>query len=114
MQSSYSARMSSHLSGQQPPPFVVSLGVCALMLSISAFAQNAPAPKETIHDGYAVHLSIHIGGHISDENGSLPMYDTLVNVHSGPRILQQSLEMHAVSGAKHFFLYDTLLATSVG
>jgi hypothetical protein len=114
MQSNYSARMSSHLSGQVFPRIAVGLGVGALMLSLSAAAQNPPAPKETVHDGYAVHQSIDIGGRISQENGSLPMYDTLVNMHSGPRILQQSLEMHAVPGAKHSFLYDSLLATNVG
>jgi len=114
MQSNDSARISSHLSAQRPSLLSVSLGACALMLYLGAAAQTSPAPKEAVHDGYAVHQSIDIGGHISDENGSLPMYDTLVNMHSGPRILQQSLEMHAVSGAKHFFLYDKLLATSVG
>jgi hypothetical protein len=79
-----------------------------------AAAQNAPAPKETIHDGYLVHQSIDIGGRIANQNGSLPMYDTLVNMHTGPRVLTQSIEMHAVPGANHFFLYDSLLATSVG
>jgi len=77
-------------------------------------AQNAPAPKETVHDGYLVHQSIDIGGRISNQNGSLPMYGTLVNMHTGPRILTQSIEMHAVPDAKHFFLYDSLLATSEG
>ena len=123
MQSVYSARLSSRFTGQVLPRFVVSLGVGAFILWLSAAAQNppapapaqnAPAPKETVHDGYLVHQSIDIDGRISNQNGSLPMYDTLVNMHTGPRILTQSIEMHAVPDAKHFFLYDSLLATSVG
>src|ERR1035441_2614237 len=99
MQRNRSASISSHLPnlafacGQAFARFGAGLGVCALMLSLNAAAQNAPAAKETVRDGYAVHQSVDIGGHISDENGSLRMYDTLVTMHSGARILQQSLEM---------------------
>ncbi|MGA2048184.1 MAG: hypothetical protein ABSG96_10850 [Terracidiphilus sp.] len=42
------------------------------------------------------------------------MYDTLVNLHSGPRIFQQNLEMHAVPKSPHFFLFDSLMATNMG
>jgi hypothetical protein len=55
-----------------------------------------------------------VGGRIADQSGSLPMYDTLVNLHSGPRIFQQNLEMHAVPKSPHFFLFDSLMATNMG
>ena len=38
--------------------------------------------------GYITHQSIELGGHIVDQSGSGAMYDTLVNLQSGPRILQ--------------------------
>ena len=114
MQFLSSASMSSRLSFQGLSKFASALGLVGLMLTISSPAQNKPEPKETVRDGYAVHQSIDMGGHIADENGNPGMYNTLVNMHSGARILEQSLEMHAVTGAKHFFLYDRLLLTSSG
>src|ERR1019366_3729016 len=112
MQSRYSMCMSSHLSGHGFSRFAAALGTGAFILSLSAAAQNAPEPKETIREGYAVHQSIDVGGRIADQSGSLPMYDTLVNLHSGSRIFQQSLEMHAVPKSPHFFLFDNLMATN--
>jgi hypothetical protein len=41
------------------------------------------------------------------------MYDTLVNIHSGPRVLGQTFEMHALPNTKHN-LVDTLSAFSNG
>jgi len=114
MQSRSSMYKSSHLSGHGLLRFAAALGVGAIVLSLSAAAQNAPEPKETVREGYAVHQSIDVGGRISDESGSLPMYDTLVNLHSGSRIFQQSLEMHAVPKAPHLFLFDSLMATNMG
>lgn len=85
----------------------------ALLWVSIASAQDANTPKETIKDGYAIHQTIDLGGHIVDFSGSAPMYDTLVNLQSGPRILSETLEMHAVSGAKHP-IFDTLFTASSG
>ena len=41
------------------------------------------------------------------------MYDTLVNIQSGPRVLGQTFTMHAVEGTKHPLL-DRLSAFSSG
>jgi hypothetical protein len=41
------------------------------------------------------------------------MYDTLVNLHSGPRVLGQTFTMHALPGTKHA-LMDSLTAFSNG
>jgi hypothetical protein len=41
------------------------------------------------------------------------MYDTLVNLHSGPRVLGQTFTLHAVEGSRHPLL-DSLSATSNG
>jgi len=76
-----------------------------------------PAVKKakdmTVMNGYTVHQSFDLGGHIANTAGSGSMYDTLVNLQSGPRILNHSLEMHALPGTKHA-LYDTLFEGSTG
>ena len=75
--------------------------------------QQAPAPKEKIMGGYIVHQSIDLGGHIAEHSGSDPVYSTLVNLESGPRILNHSLSMHAVDAA-HGRFFDQLSSSSFG
>src|ERR1700723_2621141 len=96
-------------------PKVVTRSVLLLSLAfgamVAASAQNAPdqnplAPQGTVKDGYAIHQSVDLGGHIADYSGSGAMYDTLVNLQTGPRILNQTLDMRASDGSKHF-LFDT-------
>ena len=98
------------------------LGLAALLV-VGAGAQdkkhitNKPgesAPQQgKVKDNYIIHQSFDLGGHMNFLNGSLPMYDTLVNVHTGPRILNHTLEMHSTDGAKHL-LFDTLYSGSTG
>ena len=61
--------------------------------------------------GFHVTQSIEVGGRISDVTGSQPMYDTLVNLQSGARILEQSLTMQSIS---HQDIFDTLTFSSFG
>jgi hypothetical protein len=84
--------------------------VSILMTTASAVAQD---PNGTVKDGYAIHQSFDLGGHVVDHSGSDAMYDTLVNLQSGPRILNHSLEMHAVDKPKYPF-FDTLTTNSSG
>ncbi len=60
---------------------------CCMVLLAAAYAP-AQDPNGTVKDGYAIHQSIDLGGHIADYSGSGAMYDTLVNLQSGPRILK--------------------------
>lgn len=92
--------------------YPVGLGLAAFLLSAGVSAQEA-TPKETVADGYAIHQSIDLGGRVVDTSGSGAMYDTLVNLQSGPRILSQSLDMHAAPGAYHP-LFDDLTESSSG
>ncbi len=73
----------------------------------------AQDPKPVIKGGYTIHQTADLGGHIVDYSGSGAMYDTLVNLQSGPRVLGQTFEMHAVQGSNHPF-FDTLYAASNG
>lgn len=52
---------------------------------------------------YEIRQSIELGGRIADFSGSRSMWSTLVNVDSGPRILEQTLDMHSPTHTGHFF-----------
>ena len=88
--------------------WITGIGLAVSLAAAGAVAQDATPPKGTIKDGYAIHQSYDLGGHIADYSGSNAMYDTLVNLQSGPRILNQSLEMHAVGKKTKFPFFDVL------
>ncbi|HWB32959.1 MAG TPA: hypothetical protein VG714_07295 [Acidobacteriaceae bacterium] len=69
-------------------------------------AVPAPEPQFSTPDGYTSHHTIDMGGRIANITGSGSMYDTLVNLHSGPRILGESYTLHALPGKKHALVDD--------
>jgi hypothetical protein len=90
------------------------IGIAILLLTtVTALGQTQPAPAEAVQNGYAIHNTADLGGHMVGLTGSGRMYDTLVNIHSGPRVLGQTFTMHAVEGTKHSLL-DDLTAFSSG
>ncbi len=90
-----------------------------LLLTGIAAAQNsaspAPAPDAamSVPAGYSAHSSVDVGGRITQMAGSGAMYDTLVNLQSGPRVLGQTFQMRALPGNKHS-LFDHLSTFSSG
>src|ERR1700733_1961513 len=80
-----------------------------------AVVQDAPpsAPVDKILYGYVIHQSVDLGGHIADHSGSGAVYDTMINLQSGPRILAESLELRAVDPS-HAILFDHLSSNSFG
>jgi hypothetical protein len=56
---------------------------------------------QTAPDGYTLHESIDLGGHVANIDGSGAMYDTLVNQQSGPRILGETYELRALPQTKN-------------
>jgi hypothetical protein len=108
----------SRLLNQQPSPATVrhiaagTAVALAIMLTGAAFGQSAsqvaPAPETqmSVPTGYSIHQSIDLGGRISNQAGSGAMYNTLVNLQSGPRVLGQSFEMHALPGKKGTLVED--------
>jgi len=84
-----------------------------LVLSGRTFAQADQAPAGAVQAGYTIHNTADLGGHLVGVSGSGAMYDTLVNVHSGPRVLGQTFTMHALPTTKHI-LFDDLSAFSSG
>ena len=111
---------------QQPSPAMVQriaggIGVAILLMTGSAAAQNPtpavplPAPETQIAapQGYAIHQSVDLGGHLVGLTGSSAMYSTLVNMESGPRVLGETFEMRALPENKHT-LIDSLSAFGTG
>jgi len=114
-------------SDQQIPPavlFRIAAGIAATVLlgfSSIIFAQNPaaavslPAPEPSISAplGYSIHQTVDVGGRVVGLSGSGAMYDTLVNLQTGPRVLSETLDMRALKGTKNTFL-DTLSVVSSG
>jgi len=118
-------KMIGWFSNQQHVPatprrLAAGIGV-ALLLMFAGFAaaQNpadpapAPAAQVSAPNGYEIHQSIDAGGRFADQVGSRAMYSTMVNLRSGPRILGETFEMHALPGTKNP-LVDDLKAFSNG
>jgi hypothetical protein len=92
-----------------------SIGAAVLMMTTGmAVAQDAtPTAQPTAPNGYTLHESIDLGGHMAGISGSGAMYDTMVNLESGPRVLGETFELKALPGTRHM-LVDSLSAFSNG
>jgi hypothetical protein len=75
-------------------------------------SQSQRQPEGWEHGGYLVHQSIDIGYRWSDVTGSQQMYNTLVNLRTGPRFLDQSLSMQ--SQTHEGMAFDNLFIDSFG
>ena len=88
-------------------------GVASAQAPTPAKADVPQAPQPIVQNGFVIHQTVDLGGHIVGVVGSGAMYDTLVNLQSGPRVLGETYTMHAVPGSKHS-LVDSLTAFSTG
>src|SRR5208282_4045575 len=99
------------------------LAVLAAVVMISSprllFAQSSGTgqnpsgePEGVTSGGYLIHSSGEIGYRSSNVTGSGDMYDTLVNLQSGPRFLDQTLSMQSVG--HQGLLFDNLYLNSFG
>jgi len=96
------------------------VGVAILLVTTGiAIAQDPASPpaasgaQVSAPDGYVIHQSIDVGGRMNGLTGSGAMYDTLINQKSGPRVLGETFELHALSTNKNP-LVDDLKAFSNG
>jgi hypothetical protein len=88
--------------------------VALLMLAAPQFAlaqDDEEAPGRVLGD-YAVQQSVELGGRAANVSGNQQLYDTLVNLKSGPRLLGQELSMRSISHMGG--LFDDLYASSFG
>lgn len=96
-----------------------SVGVAALLMTAGVAAaqtqgaQIVPTTPPTAPKGYSVHESINLGGHMVGLSGSGAMYNTMVNMTSGPRVLGETFNMRALPTNKHP-LFDHLSGFSNG
>jgi hypothetical protein len=99
------------------------IGVAVLLMTTGmALGQNAApgtpfsapdASSSAVPGGYSVHESVDLGGHMVGRTGSGAMYDTMVNMRSGPRMLGETFEMRALPGNKNT-MFDALTAFTTG
>ncbi len=120
------AQQPSHRQRRALTALLCAIAIAMIVWSSAAlFAQTptaSPAPTPAaapptepdgiIKDGYQIHSSIEVGYRSSDVTGSGDMYDTLVNLQTGPRILDQSLTMQSVD--HQGLLFDDLYLNSFG
>jgi len=85
------------------------------------FAQTpaaSPTPNQSADPdgvtggGYQIHSSVEFGYRSTDVTGSNDMYDTLVNLQTGPRFLDQTLSMQSLD--HQGLLFDDLYLSSFG
>jgi hypothetical protein len=105
---------------QRPSPARIqriagSLGTAALLMTAGIAVAQAPAPvtQPVAPEGYTLHESIDLGGRLDGVSGSGAMYDTMINLHTGPRVLGETFELRALPGKKNT-LVDSLSAFSDG
>ncbi len=103
----------SWLFDQQPSPAVAQriaggIGVAILLMMTGTAVAQIPTETTpmTVPDGYSIRQSVDLGGHMVGITGSPAMYSTLVNMQSGPRVLGETFEMHALPGKKHNLVDD--------
>jgi len=92
---------------------ICGLVLLALGLMASGFAQSDSNQNDgRVINGYQVNQTIEVGGRIVDAEGSQAVYDTFVNLHSGPRVLDYSLRLHSIDHSGK--LVDDLSWTNSG
>ena len=91
---------------------MLSAAAC-LAIAQQTGAGPSSEPKFSTPDGYTSHHSIDLGGRIANPVGSGAMYNTLVNLRSGPRVQGETFELHALPG-NHKALVDNLSAFGTG
>ncbi|MBB6143850.1 hypothetical protein HNQ77_001799 [Silvibacterium bohemicum] len=117
----------SWLSNQRPSPpvawriaegtgiamFLMITGVAAAQIPTPVAPVPAPSTAPVVPNGYTLHETVEMGGHMANITGSGAMYDTLINMQSGPRVLGETFELHALPGKKQT-LVDSLKAFTTG
>ncbi len=108
------------LSAQQPSDQPAPARQVPVGVSVDAARKTSDLPTSVTTDnnpgvesgGYEIKQSAEFGGRIADFSGSHAMWDTLVNLGSGPRLLEYTLDMHA---PKHTgILFDDLSFSNFG
>lgn len=84
------------------------LAIALPMAACIALAQEPTATpsKMTTPEGYSAHYSVDMSGRTNDTVGSGAMYDTMLNLQSGPRVSGETVELHKLDSNKHAWVDD--------
>jgi hypothetical protein len=84
------------------------LAIALPMAACIALAQEpaASTSKMTTPEGYSAHYTVDVSGRVNDTVHSGAMYDTLVNLQSGPRVSGETIELHKLDSNKHAWVDD--------
>ncbi len=78
--------------------------VAVMFLGGSMVAQSGDGDDQgKVVGGYQMNQSVEIGGRIVDAEGSQAVYNTFVDLHSGPRLLDYSAQFHSIDHNGAFF-----------
>jgi hypothetical protein len=113
----FSRRFNPRLHPAGVPCIAAAIFVAAFTATAIAQTPAAPIPEPQTQisapTGYSIHQSVDLGGRMANTTGSGAMYDTLVNLQSGPRVQGETLELRALPGTKNN-LVDLLSVFSTG
>ena len=74
------------------------IGVLSLCFAVSAAAQSTPPPAEGLDSGnYNIRQTVEFGYRNSDVSGNLANYGTFVNLNSGVRLFEQSVDIRSLN-----------------
>ena len=97
---------------QRWPIFGIALLFCVL-LGPACRAQNAPAENKGMDSGnYHIQQTIELGYRLNEVNGNQETYDTFVNLGSGARLFDYTLDMDSLN--HQGLLFDTLSFSNFG
>jgi hypothetical protein len=92
--------------------YLLSFAMLAGLWVMPAPAQTADTSDGKQIGSYQVQQSIEFGYRFTDVTGSTPLYDTFIDQHEGPRLMQQTLSMR--SPEHNGALFDNLFVSSFG
>ena len=92
--------------------FILSSPRLLFAQSSSAGQKPSGEPDGITSGGYLIHSSVDLGVRVNNLTGSEDMYDTLVNLQTGPRFLDQTLSMQSLDHTG--VLFDNLYINSFG
>jgi len=80
--------------------------------STQAQTSTAPQAEGVERGGYHIEQSVELGYRFTDTSGNDAVYNTFVNLHTGPRIIEQSLSLRSLTNTGG--LFDDLFLSSFG
>ncbi len=86
--------------------FALPMAACIALAQEPTATTPTTTSKMTTPEGYSAHHTVDVSGRMSDAVGSGAMYDTMVNLQSGPRVSGETLELHKLDSNKHAWVDD--------